>query len=162
MQNTARDTDLASHCTTARQTNQYACVIQTSAPSSLLCCSRSGLAQQQHVVAGHLDNSVGKLKAKLDAHWLQVALAPLLHAVFHHVGHHRDQHIQWVELVPAHSRNQLCWYGSAGSSWKAKKRKDYPFLALVQQAAWWCTGLPKWQQLPMCGSANSSCLCVDR
>ena len=49
----------------------------------------------------HLDNAVRKLKAKLDTDGLQVALAPLLDAVLHHVGNHCDEHIHGVQLVPA-------------------------------------------------------------
>lgn len=49
----------------------------------------------------HLHNAIWELKAKLDADWLQVALAPFLHSVLHHVGDHSDEHIQRVQLVPA-------------------------------------------------------------
>ena len=52
-------------------------------------------------LATHLDNAVGKLEAKFDTDGLQVALAPLLDAVLHHVGNHCDEHIHGVQLVPA-------------------------------------------------------------
>lgn len=49
----------------------------------------------------YFDDPIRKLESKSDADRLQVAFAPLLHAVLHHVGHHSDEHIQRVELVPA-------------------------------------------------------------
>jgi len=52
-------------------------------------------------IATHLDNAVRKLEAKLDTDGLQVAFAPLLDAVLHHVCNHCDQHVQRVQLVPA-------------------------------------------------------------
>ncbi len=47
-------------------------------------------------VATHLDNAVRKLEAKLDTDGLQVAFAPLLDAILHHVGNHCDEHIQRI------------------------------------------------------------------
>ena len=53
-----------------------------------------------HVAVHHLDNAIWELKAKLEADWLFILLAPLVHSV-HNVCYPSDQHIQRVDLVPA-------------------------------------------------------------
>ena len=67
--------------------------------------------QTQHDVqtacAPHLHNAIRKFKAKLDTDRLKITLAPLLDAVFAHVRHHSDQHIDWVQLVTAETKQYI-------------------------------------------------------